>query len=250
MHTPNAPAFARLPDMTPRSLARDARNLGPRLYTNTRPDYLFKIAGDNVKLEGFRLQGPDFDPSDGEARAIVINSRKGVEISKMEFSGWSLVAVYIKDPDFRIHSAVPDQNPRQSRCGQNPRQLLPSQPAQTGRKRLRHRSERRRSGHHRAQRFRFQPARDRGRERAGHRLRSPTEPRARGRRSALHQQHRGPRCAATRINSMCTAPTTAFLSASWMTNGTAAAPAKSSISPPTRFSTRKTTPSTCAAIRA
>ena len=98
---------AGFPDVTPRVLARDARNLGPRLFMNTRPDYLFEIAGDNVKLTGFRLQGPDFNPSDGEARGIVINSRKRVEISHMEFSGWSLVAIYIKDPGFRIHSAYP-----------------------------------------------------------------------------------------------------------------------------------------------
>ena len=38
---------------------RDARHVGPLLYTNTRPKRLFYIQGDNVRITGLRIQGPE-----------------------------------------------------------------------------------------------------------------------------------------------------------------------------------------------
>ena len=87
---------------------RNAQNLGPRLYTTSRPRPLFiirtnneNIFGDNVRLIGFRIQGPHFDTMEGSdnlERGIQINSATGVEINNMELSGWSGQAIYIEDP--------------------------------------------------------------------------------------------------------------------------------------------------------
>src|SRR5262249_28213272 len=49
----------------------DAQHPGPRIHTNTRPKQLFQIScdngkkGDNVRLSGFRLQGPHWDSAEG-----------------------------------------------------------------------------------------------------------------------------------------------------------------------------------------
>ena len=85
------PMALRRPDVEYRPLARDAGHLGPRLYTRTRPKPLFEIVGDNVLLEGFRLEGPDFGIAEGDdqkERGIMIMSQTGIEIREMEFSGW------------------------------------------------------------------------------------------------------------------------------------------------------------------
>ncbi|HET6980824.1 MAG TPA: FG-GAP-like repeat-containing protein [Myxococcaceae bacterium] len=74
--------------------------LGPRLHTTTRPSPLFEIVGDNVRLYGFRLIGPDFETMDGDEyleRGILINSHVGVEIAHMELAGWSGQAIYLVD---------------------------------------------------------------------------------------------------------------------------------------------------------
>ncbi len=93
-------------------VARNAFNLGPRLYTTSRPLPLFHIEcnganifGDRVRLIGFRLQGPHFETEEGDdntERAIMITSCSGVEISNMEISGWSGQAIYIQDQLGRI----------------------------------------------------------------------------------------------------------------------------------------------------
>jgi hypothetical protein len=99
------PMALRRPDIEHRPLARDAGHLGPRLYTRTRPLPLFEIVGDNVLLEGFRLQGPDFGIAEGDdqkERGIMIMSQTGIEIREMEFSGWGGQAIYVGN-DERDH---------------------------------------------------------------------------------------------------------------------------------------------------
>lgn len=92
--------------------ARNARTLGPRLYTTSKPKPLFNLQcnsdhtlwADNVRFVGFRLQGPHFETEDGDdnlERGIQINSCLGVEIANMELSGFSGQAVYIVDPLLR-----------------------------------------------------------------------------------------------------------------------------------------------------
>ncbi|MGA9525059.1 MAG: FG-GAP-like repeat-containing protein, partial [Myxococcaceae bacterium] len=93
--------------------ARSARSLGPRLFTRGRPKPLFDIKcngkdifGENVKMNGFRLQGPHWDTAEGQdnlERGIMINSCQGVEISNLEISGWSGQAIYVAD-DFNLLS--------------------------------------------------------------------------------------------------------------------------------------------------
>ena len=91
----------------PTCSARNAQNWGPRLYTTTRPQPLFQIRcdngnlnADNVRLYGFRLQGPHMGVADGEENledGIEIDSCVGVEIANMELSGWSGEAIGVAD---------------------------------------------------------------------------------------------------------------------------------------------------------
>lgn len=55
------------------TVARNARTLGPRLFTRSRPRPLFNVRcngenifGDNVRVIGFRLQGPHWDSDEGD----------------------------------------------------------------------------------------------------------------------------------------------------------------------------------------
>ena len=92
--------------------ARSARTLGPRLFTNSRQLPLFEIRcngenifGDNVRINGFRIQGPHMQTEEGDdnlERGIMINSCIGIEIFNMELSGWSGQAIYIVDDLDRI----------------------------------------------------------------------------------------------------------------------------------------------------
>jgi hypothetical protein len=104
----------------------DAQHPGPRIYTNTYnlaplSWHLFQIScvdgnkGDNVRLSGFRLQGPHWDPVDGDENqevGIYIESCRGIDVGNMELSGWSWTPVYVIDEklnrqttpeDVRIH---------------------------------------------------------------------------------------------------------------------------------------------------
>lgn len=84
---------------------RNATRLGPRLWTQDRPRPLLLVScyesgqpDANVKLEGFRLQGPHWDSASGDdnlERGIVVQSCRNVEISNMEISGWSGQGVYV-----------------------------------------------------------------------------------------------------------------------------------------------------------
>jgi hypothetical protein len=91
--------------------ARSARTLGPRVFTNNRQKPLFKAIcnsqnfdSDNININSFRIQGPDFDSMDGDDKleqGLVIDSCLGVDISNMEFSGWSGAAIYVADANGR-----------------------------------------------------------------------------------------------------------------------------------------------------
>ena len=94
----------------PRPPARDARHLGPRLYTRGRAHPLFEIkcfsehgdhgAADNVRINGFRLHGPDVGAPRGSEnldRGIMIIGCKGIEIANMELAGWSGQAIAVND---------------------------------------------------------------------------------------------------------------------------------------------------------
>lgn len=104
---PVGPPIQLVPGRTPQSP-------GPRLYTTARPRPLFEIQcnndtldGDNVRIFGFRLQGPDMDPQDGDdklERGIEVNGCKNVEIADMEISGWSGQGIYISDGAGRLSS--------------------------------------------------------------------------------------------------------------------------------------------------
>lgn len=90
-----------------RGPARTPSRPGPRLYTNSRPKPLFEIRcnnenifGDNVHINGFRIQGPHPHTMEGEDNletGIQITSCVGVDISNMELSGFSGQAIYIVD---------------------------------------------------------------------------------------------------------------------------------------------------------
>jgi hypothetical protein len=91
------------------AIPRTPDNPGPRLYTTSKPKPLLHIRckyddgifGDNVKIEGFRLTGPHWDPVPGDEnteRGITVNSCRNVEISNMEISGWSGQGIYVEDP--------------------------------------------------------------------------------------------------------------------------------------------------------
>lgn len=88
-------------------LGRNAQNIGPRLYTTSKPNPLFHVRcngvdinGDNVRFLGFRLQGPHWDTEEGDDNletGIKVDSCLNVEIGHMEVSGWSGAAISIDD---------------------------------------------------------------------------------------------------------------------------------------------------------
>jgi len=89
----------------PYTIARDSRHLGPKVFTTVRPpEFLFLLDGDNITLRGFRIYGADVELTDAQTLGIVINSKVGIELDRMEIAGWGTAAVYIKDPDARIQS--------------------------------------------------------------------------------------------------------------------------------------------------
>jgi hypothetical protein len=88
--------------VAPFRVARTPRNPGPRLFTKDRANPLFLLDGDNIRVQGFRLQGPDLGLTDGMAKGIAIDSKLGIDVSNMELSGWSFAAVYVEDPENRM----------------------------------------------------------------------------------------------------------------------------------------------------
>ncbi len=85
---------------------RTARQPGPRLYTTTRPyRELFSIGGDNVRIFGVRIEGPDHlgvvregdEPNSGIG--IKVLGAVNIEIDHNEIYGWSHAAVRVEDCD-------------------------------------------------------------------------------------------------------------------------------------------------------
>ncbi|MBK7862631.1 MAG: VCBS repeat-containing protein [Archangiaceae bacterium] len=91
-----------------RGPARTPNRPGPRLFTNSTQRPLFNIRcnglnifGDNVKVNGFRIQGPHPETMDGDEnleQGFQIDSCVNVEIFNMELSGFSGQAIYVVDP--------------------------------------------------------------------------------------------------------------------------------------------------------
>lgn len=81
---------------------RTSRDPGPRLYTTSRPGVFFFVSGDNIRITGLRIQGPDMGVVDGDennARGIVIRTPSTVEIDNNELSGWCWAAVQVRNGD-------------------------------------------------------------------------------------------------------------------------------------------------------
>jgi hypothetical protein len=109
-----ATAGLRAGPLTTTGLGRDARHLGPRLYTRSYPQPLFAIrcddSGENVRLLGFRLQGPSFGvDGEHEEDALYFYACKKAEVAYMEISGWSGTAVRVRDSDPK--NVVPPDGP-------------------------------------------------------------------------------------------------------------------------------------------
>jgi hypothetical protein len=88
--------------------ARGPRSFGPLIFvTDSRPNLpLFEIQGDNVRLSGFRLQGPNSEIVQGGANEEIgiqvspIASAEpihNIEISNMEIYFWSGSGIEVKD---------------------------------------------------------------------------------------------------------------------------------------------------------
>jgi FG-GAP-like repeat len=83
---------ARLAAALPRPTGLVPPKVHARLFTRTRPTPLFAISGDNVRLHGFRLIGPDYDTMDGSAYeevGVQFGGVVGIDIGHLEIAGWS-----------------------------------------------------------------------------------------------------------------------------------------------------------------
>jgi hypothetical protein len=107
---------------------RDARHVGPLLFTTTRPKRLFRIQGDNVRITGLRIRGPELGIGEGDdnvSRSIVIDlsalggrpfgSSNKIEIDNNELYGWSGAAIRVQDYDessgtVRVHGKINGTN--------------------------------------------------------------------------------------------------------------------------------------------
>ena len=84
---------------------RTARTAGPLLYTTTRPKRLLLVTGDDVRISGLRINGPDMGVADGDggpATGLYVSSRNDVEIDHNEISGWKNAAIGVNDDGNRI----------------------------------------------------------------------------------------------------------------------------------------------------
>jgi len=81
---------------------RTSRDPGPRLYTTRRGMDFFVVPGDNVRITGLRIQGPEMGVGGGDdnlGRGIVVNSsfHQHVEIDHNELSGFSGKAIIVSN---------------------------------------------------------------------------------------------------------------------------------------------------------
>jgi hypothetical protein len=97
---------------------RTPRVPGPRLFSTVRASTLFTIYGDNVRITGLRIEGPEMGVSDADdnSRAILTDSSVNVEIDHNEISGWSTAGIMVWDTKGRIDPAV---NPQALRIHDN-----------------------------------------------------------------------------------------------------------------------------------
>lgn len=84
--------------------SRSSVQAGPLLFTRYRPEVLFAVRGDDVRISGLRIRGPDFGVpnASGNKRAIVAQSNVELEIDHNEISGFQGVGVELRDKDARI----------------------------------------------------------------------------------------------------------------------------------------------------
>jgi hypothetical protein len=93
---------------------------GPRLYTTVRPPAgsgLFRIRGDNVRITGVRIEGPDAvgvaTDDVPDSRGILFDTVAGEEIHHIEIDhdeiyGWNLAAIHIWDTGDKLaYSDIP-----------------------------------------------------------------------------------------------------------------------------------------------
>jgi hypothetical protein len=87
---------------------RGPRSLGARIFTDERGGKLFVIAGDDVRISGLRIQGPDMGVADGGIRATAIysDSNTELEIDNNEIYGWKDAAVEVTDQRDRMNPIV------------------------------------------------------------------------------------------------------------------------------------------------
>jgi hypothetical protein len=83
---------------------RDGHHLGPRLFTSARPRMFFEIGGDQVRISGLRIEGPDANNADasGSDAAVFSDSHVAIEIDHNEIDGWAGSAVEIQDHGSRL----------------------------------------------------------------------------------------------------------------------------------------------------
>lgn len=115
--------------------ARGPRSLGPRVFVTDKRNSvsaLFEIQGDNVRISGFRLQGPTEDIGKGDdvlEKAILIypvgganptSPIRNIEISNMEIFHWSGVGIAVNDIiEFAERGRLFNTNPNAVRIREN-----------------------------------------------------------------------------------------------------------------------------------
>lgn len=95
---------------------RARTNPGPRLFSRTRSDgdSLLRIVGDDVRITGLRIEGPDtgavvvgLGAGIDTARGIFLDSVVGIEIDNNELSGWASAAIEVQDTSGVIPAGEP-----------------------------------------------------------------------------------------------------------------------------------------------
>ena len=83
---------------------RSSTQPGPLMYSRTRPDVLFSVVGDSVRISGLRIQGPDYGIPDTRKIRRGIQAKRVVdlEIDHNEISGFEGMGVELLDADNRI----------------------------------------------------------------------------------------------------------------------------------------------------
>jgi hypothetical protein len=101
---------------------------GAMLFSNNLGALLFRTNGDNIRISGFRLRGPDPERRTEQMRRLdkegkyysipnsngIISSHKGLVIEKCEISGWSFGGVHLeKGAKAHIHHNYFHHNQRE-----------------------------------------------------------------------------------------------------------------------------------------